>query len=94
MSGANTSSIDDLLRRICAEYTEMPGLRVTHDQAQRLWGLDATTCHEALDRLVDAKFLTRSSSGQYARSTTGPSVRTHLQMAGAVIQKRDRRHAG
>ena len=49
MTTANSPSIDDLLRRFCAEYTEMPGLRVTADQAQRLWGLDAQTCRDALE---------------------------------------------
>jgi hypothetical protein len=33
-------AISDALRRVKGEYLEMPGLRLTPAQAQRLWGLD------------------------------------------------------
>jgi hypothetical protein len=36
-------SFAELLRRIRAEYLEMPGLRLTAPQAQRLFGLDSET---------------------------------------------------
>ena len=90
MNNANFPAIDDLLRRICAEYSEMPGLRVTHDQAQRLWGLDASTCRQALECLVDVKFLTLTPSGQYARLTEGPVRKPNLQMAAAVLRDKQR----
>jgi hypothetical protein len=57
--------------RIYAEYIEMPGLRLTCAQAQRLWGLDAATCTGALDYLVDARFLRRTDGGEYVRLTDG-----------------------
>lgn len=44
-----------LLMRIRAEYMEMPGLRLTLEQAQRLCGIDRTLCKTALDALVEAK---------------------------------------
>jgi len=87
MTTANTSSIDNLLRRICSEYSEMPGLRVTAPQAQRLWGLDPSTCHDALECLVDMGFLTLTSSGHYARLTDGPPRALNLRMARAAFQK-------
>ena len=87
MTTANASSIDDLLRRICSEYSEMPGLRVTAHQAQRLWGLDASTCHDALECLIDIGFLTLTSSGQYARLTDGPPRALNLRMARAALEK-------
>jgi hypothetical protein len=90
MNNANFPVIDDLLDRICAEYIEMPGLRVTHHQAQRLWGLDASTCREALDCLIDAKFLTLTSTGQYARLTEGPVRTPNLRMARAALRERRR----
>jgi len=34
----------ELLKRIRAEYMEMPGLRVTIAQGQRLFGLEWTLC--------------------------------------------------
>ena len=56
-----------LLTRIKAEFLEMPGLRLTPWQAQRLWGLDAKSCDEALNALVEGAFLHRTSSGAYSR---------------------------
>ena len=56
-----------LLTRIKAEFLEMPGLQLTPWQAQRLWGLDAKACDEALNALVEGAFLHRPSSGAYSR---------------------------
>jgi hypothetical protein len=87
MTTANSPSLDDLLRRICSEYIEMPGLRVTAHQAKRLWGLEASTCHDALECLIDIGFLTLTSSGHYARLTDGPPTTLNLQMARAALDK-------
>lgn len=75
MSG-NASQKDSLLERICGEFMEMPGLRLTCAQAQRLWGLDEPTCRRVLDALVDARFLVRPATGAYARSTDGMPARS------------------
>jgi hypothetical protein len=56
-----------LLSRIRGEYLEMPGLRLTHAQAQRLWGLDAQTCSSVLKSLTEDKFLCQRSDGTYCR---------------------------
>ena len=42
------SVTEDVLRRVQAEFLEMPGLRVTEAQACRLLGLDAATCSALL----------------------------------------------
>lgn len=63
---------DDILRRICGEYLEMPGLRLKREQAQRLWGLDGPTCSELLDALVQRGFLVRLADGTYGRLTNDP----------------------
>ena len=55
-----------LLRRIRAEYLEMPDLRLTASQAQRLFGLDSETWDAALAALLDAKFLSRTHNGLFA----------------------------
>jgi hypothetical protein len=39
------------------DYDEVPGMRLTLAQAQRLWGLSSETCREVLDSLVEARFL-------------------------------------
>ena len=61
----------DILIRICAEYTEMPGLNLRRDQARRLWGLDDTTCGQLLDALVESRFLQRRTDGRYVRTGSG-----------------------
>jgi hypothetical protein len=56
-----------MLNRVRGEFLEMPGLRLRVEQAQRLWGLDRSTCEELLSSLVDAKFLWRRSGDVYCR---------------------------
>jgi hypothetical protein len=64
-----TPAISELLVRIEAEYREMPGLSLTVPQAERLWGLDATTCASVLTVLIERRDLTRTTSGAYLRSS-------------------------
>ena|SRR5579862_8185596 len=59
-------SREQILRRICDEYLEMPGLRLTSAQAQRLWGLDADTCTQLLQSLTEQHFLHRRNDGSYS----------------------------
>ena len=53
-------------QRIRAEYVEMPGLRLTLEQAQRLCGVERALCKKVLDALVDEKFLCLKAGGTYA----------------------------
>ena len=63
---------DALLQRVCGEFLEMPGLRLTCQQARRLWDLDESTCQAILDFLVDTRFLARPErDGAYSRLTDG-----------------------
>jgi hypothetical protein len=50
---------------------EMPGLRLTFEQAQRLCGVERALCQMALDALVDAHFLCLRPNGVYVRATDG-----------------------
>jgi hypothetical protein len=59
--------IDEVLQRIQGEYIEMPGLRLTAAQAQRLWGLERDLCDALLGALVDAKFLAQTRDGVFIR---------------------------
>ncbi len=63
---------ENILRRIRGEFLEMPGLRLTSAQAQRLWGLDRPTCDAVLTALVNAKFLSCLRDGQFVRCGSGP----------------------
>ncbi len=58
------------VERIRAEYLEMPGMRLTLPQVQRLSGMDGPICRLALDELVRAKFLCVGSDGAYLRATS------------------------
>ena len=90
----NTSRVTDaIFRRIRGEYTEMPGLRVTQPQAQRLWGLDEAMCGLALESLIESGFLRRTDAGQYVRLTDGPPTPSRLRMAKASIGVQARRIA-
>lgn len=53
------------LRRVKTEFQELPGLRLTTAQAQRLWGLDRESCAALLGALVDARFLVRTAEGTF-----------------------------
>ena len=60
--------VDDVLLRVRGEYLEMPGLRLTPAQAQRLWGLDAMAAQSVIQALVDARFLRRRPDGTFVRA--------------------------
>ena len=61
------SAIAELIVRAQGEYREMPGLKLTEVQAQRLWGLDDRTCVLVLTALVEQQFLRRTRAGTYLR---------------------------
>lgn len=64
--------------RLRAEYSDMPGVRLTLEQVERLCGVDRSICQDVLEDLRRAGFLGLHSDGRYARrdSETGlPSER-------------------
>jgi hypothetical protein len=70
-AGIDMRTVQAVIERLQAEYMEMPGLRLTPEQIQRLCGVEQKICQLVLDSLVDAKFLCRKPSGVYARLTDG-----------------------
>jgi hypothetical protein len=56
-----------MLKRVRSEYLEMPGLRLTLEQARRLCGLERALCKMVLDALVDEWFLCVKPGEVYAR---------------------------
>ena len=73
-----------LLKRVRAEYLEMPGLRLTLEQAQRLCGVERTMCHQVLEGLVLERFLCKKPNGTYARLSEGrdsPDVHARVYAA-------------
>lgn len=57
---------DALLDRIRAEFHEMPCLRLTRGQAQRLFGLPADAVERVLGSLVREGTLTCGADGRYS----------------------------
>lgn len=66
-----TPAIRELLLRIEAEYSEMPGLSLTVSQAERLWGLDSSTCASVLTTLIERRVLRQTTSGTFVREPSG-----------------------
>ena len=62
-SGRKSPPPESLVARVRGEYFEMPGLRVTLEQACRLWQVDVSTCEMLLEYLVRAGFLRQTDSG-------------------------------
>lgn len=62
-----TAALHELLQRIETEYSEMPGMSVTAHQAERLWGLDSTTCAFVLMTLIERGILKQTAHGTFVR---------------------------
>jgi hypothetical protein len=65
---SQSKTLQELTRRIQAEYAGMPGLSVTLAQAQRLLATDRQTCTMAFKTLIRRGVLRRTAQGRYVRS--------------------------
>ena len=65
---------DRHLARIRSEYREMPGLKLTAAQASRFWNLGPEESRVALETLVEARILWRTSDGHYVLLSDSPTV--------------------
>jgi Fic family protein len=54
-----------LLWGVRAEFLEMPGLKLTLAQAQRLWGVDRETCEAVIEELTACRFLATTRDGAF-----------------------------
>lgn len=59
------------IQRVRAEFEEMPGLRVTPEQARVLFGLPDTVLGRVLNRLSNDGFL-EQRNGEYIRRNPTP----------------------
>ena len=62
----NQADLSDWLRRIEAEYRDMPGLKLTEPQIQRLWCLDNRTSTVIVRMLVARGVLRETPQHAYA----------------------------
>jgi hypothetical protein len=63
------STLNIVTERVRAEFLEMPGMRLTAVQVQRLCGVEQEMSELVLESLVAAKFLCRKADGAYGRMT-------------------------
>ncbi len=79
-----------LLTRIRGEYAEMPGLRLTVDQACRLFQLDKATCLLLLNQLIAEGVLSRRDDGMYCciPSMRRRPVRADLSSVPSALARR------
>ena len=63
-----TIALEDAMRRVRAEFAEMPGMQLTPAQAARLWHFEPEFCNAVLSALVDTKFLVRTRHEKFARA--------------------------
>ena len=62
------ADVGSALDTILGGYATFPGLRLTQEQACRLWTLDETRCQGMFAALVDAGFLREGPDGAYVRA--------------------------
>ncbi len=62
-----TSLQQQVLNRIRAEFEEMPDMKLTSEQIQRLCGVNRSLCEAALESLVQMQFLSVTSDRRYTR---------------------------
>ena len=77
------------VERLRSEFLEMPGLRLTASQIQRLCGIDAEICSTALEVLVREHFLSTKPDGMYVRLTEGrvPRAANVVQGDAATLER-------
>jgi len=61
----------DVVERVRSEYLEMPGMRLTTRQVQRLCGIGAALCDAVLESMVESRFLAVRPDGTYVRASEG-----------------------
>jgi hypothetical protein len=61
------SAVTTLPMIIVSEFDEMPGMRLTMPQVQRLWALSAAEAALVVDRLVECGGLARDARGRVCR---------------------------
>ena len=66
-----TAALHELLQRIEGEYREMPAMRLTFDQAMRLWNIDRQTCATVLNSLIASRYLEIDGFGRYRKAHSG-----------------------
>ena len=76
-----------LVDRIRSEYAALPGLKLTCDQACRLWAVDDEHCTAAFEILLAEGFLHRTGTGKFV-ALPRPSAAFITATGNAKLQRR------
>ena len=87
----NPLAYREAFERIRAEFAEMPGMRLTAEQVERLSGVDRAVCQDVLEDLVRARFLNRLNGSYSKLSETSISESPPLNSEGKSLSWRARR---
>jgi hypothetical protein len=60
--------VHDVVRRVRAEFLEMPGLKLTAAQTARLLSVDPELCNQVLAALVESRFLAETPNSRFVRA--------------------------
>jgi hypothetical protein len=71
-------AVDQAGERIRREFLALPGLRLSLEQAERVWSLDEPACARVLDALVAARFLAHEPDGSFRRADVPPQPGFHV----------------
>jgi hypothetical protein len=63
----DAAEMKEALTRIQSEYIEMPGMKLTLFQAQRLFSFSVDLCNDAMTILLIAGFLFQTRDGSFIR---------------------------
>jgi hypothetical protein len=61
--------ITHAVERLKGIFLDVPGTRLSAEDASRLSGLEPTTCQAVLSALQDARFLTKTRGGIFTRAS-------------------------
>ena len=71
MQVSHVEKLREWVHIVQSEFAEMPGLRLSKRQAQRLWNLDADIADVLFDSLEAAQVLRRTHRDLYTRFDVG-----------------------
>jgi hypothetical protein len=78
-----TAEVQNAILRIQTEYVEMPDLKLTARQAQRLWHLSHEVWETALAVLIGKQFLAKTRDGAYVRVS---AMRTRVEAIESLLR--------
>jgi hypothetical protein len=78
-----TAEVQNAILRIQTEYVEMPDLKLTARQAQRLWHLSHEVWETALAVLIGKQFLAKTRDGAYVRVS---AMRTRVDAIESLLR--------